>query len=162
VERRVKRLLVAAALLSVAWGSFAAEFRNTTWMMSEQQVSDSEDTRMVSALTLGTTRQLVFQTKVGGFPVTITYTLENGKLLSASMSFHDDADGAAFGAMKKALVGKNGTPAFQKADLIAWRLERTEIALSRLPDGTTYVAYWEKAYFARINNLAPAGDTRSD
>ena len=158
----MKTLLVAAALLSVAWGSFAAEFRNTTWMMSEQQVSDSEDTRMVSGLTLGTTRQLVFETRVAGFPATITYTLEDGKLLCASLSFRDDTDGAAFSAMKKDLMGKNGTPAFQKADLIAWRLQRTEIALSRLPDGTTYVAYWEKSYFARINNLPSAGDTRSD
>jgi hypothetical protein len=151
-----------AALLCVAWASFAAEFRKTSWMMSEQQVSDSEDTRMVSALTLGGTRQLVFLTKVAGFSATVTYTLEDGKLLSASLSFQNDGDGAAFNAMKKDLVGKNGSPAFERAGLAGWRLERTEIALTRLPDGTTYVAFWEKAYFARINNLPAAGDTRSD
>jgi hypothetical protein len=158
----MRRALVAAAFLWVAWGSFAAEFRNTTWMMTEQQVSDSEDTRMVSALTLGPTRQLVFVTKVGGFPATVTYMLENGKLLSASVAFFNDKNGAAFSFMKRDLVGKNGSPAFEKADLVGWRLEHTEIALRRLPDGTTYAAYWEKSYFARINNLSAAGDTRSD
>jgi hypothetical protein len=44
---------------------------------------------------------------------------------------------------------------------VGWRLERTEVALTYLPNKTCYVAFWEKTYFARMNNLGPAGDKSS-
>jgi hypothetical protein len=41
----------------------------------------------------------------------------------------------------------------EKGDMLAWRLPRTEIALTWLPDRSCYVVYWQKEYFARINGL---------
>jgi hypothetical protein len=55
--------------------------------------------------------------------------------------------------MKGDLTKRNGMPSFERKELVGWRLEKTEIALTHLSDGTTYVAYWEKSYFARMNNL---------
>jgi hypothetical protein len=99
---------------------------------------------------------------VNGFPATITYLLENDKLLSASYTFKRDPDRKAFDFMKLDLTSRNGKPAFEKENLVGWRLERTEIALAHLPDGSSYAAYWEKAYFARINNLAGTGRTANE
>lgn len=45
----------------------------------------------------------------------------------------------------KLLPGRRG------AMLVGWRLERSEIALTLLTKNTCYVAFWEKAYFARMN-----------
>ena len=61
--------------------------------------------------------------------------------------------------MKQDLVGRNGAPSFEKESLAGWRLDRSEIALAHLRDGTTHVSYWEKSYFARINSLTEAGST---
>jgi hypothetical protein len=96
---------------------------------------------------------------VNGFPATITYLLENDKLLSASCTFKRDMDRKAFDRMKQDLIKQYGKPAFEKDNLVGWRPERTEIALAHLPDGTSYAAYWEKTYFARINNLGGSGGT---
>ena len=150
----LKRAIIFLALLSLAYGSFALEFRNTSWLMTREEVIASETGRIVSELSLPGQEQIVFQALVNGFTATITYILENDKLLSASYTFKKDVDRNAFASMKKDLINQNGPPAFEREDLIGWRLEKTEIALAHLPDGTSYAAYWEKAYFARINNLS--------
>jgi hypothetical protein len=155
----VKKTLVVCALLFLAESSFALEFRNTTWLMTKDEVVKSENGLFVSELSLPGQQQIVFRALVSGLPATITYILEHDKLISASLSFRRDVDHAAFNAMKQELVGRNGVPSFEKESLVGWRLERSEIALAHLRDGTTHVSYWEKSYFARINNLTEMGGT---
>ena len=145
------------AFLFLACNAFALEFRNTSWLMSKEEVIASETGRIVSELSLPGQQQVVFRALVNGFPATITYLLENDKLLSASYTFKRDLERVAFDAMKRELTGANGKPTFEKPDLLGWRLQRTEIALAHLPDGTSYAAYWEKTYFARLNNLPGTG-----
>jgi hypothetical protein len=156
----LKRASVVFVFLFLAYSSFALEFRNTSWLMTKEEVIASESGGVVSELSLPGEQQIVFRTLVNGFPATITYLLENDKLLSASCTFKRDLGRKAFDSMKKDLIDQNGKPAFEKENLVGWRLERTEIALAHLPDGTSYAAYWEKAYFARINNLAETGAPR--
>ncbi len=127
--------------------------------MTREEVIASETGPVVSELSLPGQRQILFRALVNGFPATITYLLENNQLLSASCNFKRDFDHKAFDAMKLDLTGRNGKPAFEKENLVGWRLVKTEIALAHLPDGTSYAAYWEKSYFARINNLAGTGGT---
>jgi hypothetical protein len=153
----LKKVFIASAILFLSCNAFALEFRNTSWLMSKEEVIASETSRIVSELSLPGQQQVVFRTLVNGFPATITYLLEDDKLLSASCTFKRDLDRAAFEAMKQDLTIKNGKPTFEKENLLGWRLQRTEIALAHLPDGTSYAAYWEKSYFARINNLPGIG-----
>lgn len=154
----LRRISVVLGLLALAGSAFAQEFRNTSWLMSKEEVIASEAGREVSETNLGNhQQQVVFQSYVDGFKVTITYLLQDDELLSASYTFLRDRDRLAFVAMEQDIRTKNGAPAFEKDDLVGWRLAKTEIALAHLKDGTTYVAYWEKAYFARLNNLTGAG-----
>ncbi len=154
----IRSALILLALVAVAESAFAQEFRKTSWLMSKEEVIASEAGRAVSETDLNDhQQQIVFQSYVNGFRVTITYLLQNDELLSASYTFRWDRDRAAFDAMKQDLQGRNGAPAFVQEDLVGWRLAKTEIALAHLKDGTTYVAYWEKSYFARLNNLPGAG-----
>jgi hypothetical protein len=153
----LKKAFTAFAFLILASNAFALEFRNTSWLMTKDEVIASETGRIVSELNLPGQHQVVFRTLVNGFPATITYLLEDDKLLSASYTFKRDLDRAAFDAMKRELTVKNGNPTFEKENLLGWRLLRTEIALAHLPDGTSYAAYWEKTYFARLNNLQGIG-----
>jgi len=148
------RIGLALALLLAAGSAFAQDFRGTTWLMSKDQVIASENLRVASELSQKGQQQVVFQTYINGFPVTITYLLENDALLSASYTFRRDVDRRAWVAMIQDLSGKNGPPAFEQENLAGWRLPKTEIALAHLKDGTTYIAYWEKSYFARINHLS--------
>ncbi len=127
--------------------------------MTQEEVIASETGSVVSELSLPGQQQIVFRTVVNGFPATITYILENDRLLSASYTFKRDLDRKAFSSMKQDLASRNGKPAFEEENLVGWRLAKTEIALAYLPDGSSYVAYWEKAYFARINNLVETGGT---
>jgi hypothetical protein len=152
----LKKAFAALLFLCLAYGSFALEFRKTSWMMTEAEVIASESTRVVSEQTVANQRQVVFQSVVNGYSATITYLLEDNKLLSASYTFKRDASRTAYNAMKKDLTAANGIASFQKDDLLGWRLPKTEIALTHLSDGTTYAAFWEKAYFGRINNLTAA------
>jgi hypothetical protein len=153
----LKRIVIALLFSFLAYGSFALEFRKSTWMMSRDEVIASESGRAVSETYQSGQQQIVFRTLVSGFPATIIYILENDKLLSGSCTFRRDKDSKAFAAMKQELTGQNGPPSFEKPNLVGWRLQRTEIALAHLPDGTSYAAYWEKEYFARINNLTGSG-----
>lgn len=146
-----------AFLVVLAGSASAQEFRNTSWHMSKDQVLASEGARLVSDQDLkGNQEQVVFQSYLAGYPVTITYLLEDDALLSASYTFRRDSDHAAWNVVKQDLQSRNGPPSFERENLAGWRLAKTEIALAHLKDGTTYVAYWEKTYFARMNNL-PAG-----
>jgi hypothetical protein len=150
-----RRACLATLFLLLTAGAFAQEFRKTSWLMSKEQVIASEGASLVSELDLdGNQQQVIFQSSLVGFPVTITYLLQNDELLSASYTFRRDLDRAAWDAMRQDLQARNGPPTFEQENLVGWRLPKTEIALAHLKDGTTYVAYWEKKYFARINNLA--------
>jgi len=147
---------VAAALLLAAAGACAQEFRGTTWLMSKDQVMATENLRAVSESSQKGQQQVVYQTYVDGFPVTLTYLLDNNALLSASYTFRRDTDRRAWVAVMQDLTQKYGATSFEQDNLAGWRLPRTEIALAHLKDGTTYVGYWEKSYFARINHLSEA------
>jgi hypothetical protein len=130
-------------------------------MMSRAEVIASEPGRPLSVRDLPGQEQIVFQTSLGGIPVTITYTLENDQLLSASYTFRRDVGRKAFEYMLRDLTSQKGSPAFSRTDLVGWRLERTEIALAHLSDGTSYAAFWEKDYFRRTNGtLESGGPTR--
>ena len=153
----MKRAAVAAAALLLATGvAFGQEFRGTTWLMSKDQVMATENLRAVSESSQNGQQQVVYQTYVDGFQVTLTYLLENDALLSASYTFRRDVDRRAWVAMMQDLTQKHGAAAFELDNLAGWRLPRTEIALAHLKDGTTQLAYWEKSYFARINHLSEA------
>jgi hypothetical protein len=155
----MKRILLILALCAVAGTLFAAEFRNATWLMSKEEVVKSEPGLFVSELNLPGQQQIVFRALVNGITAIITYILENDKLISASYTFRRDLDRAAFDAMRKDLVGRDGDPAFEKDNILGWRLDRSEIALAHLRDNTTQVSYWEKSYFAKINRLSDSGST---
>jgi hypothetical protein len=152
--------LISAALLA-ACSLFAADFRKASWLMTQDQVIASEDANIDSEMEFAGQLQLVFHTQVIGHSGAITYLLENNKLRSATCSFRNDEKRQVYAYMKDQLTGKYGDPSVQKGDMVGWRLERTEIALTYLPNKSCYVAFWEKAYFARINNLHPAGDSPS-
>ena len=158
----MKKALVVCALCAIAECSFALEFRNTAWLMSKEEVVKSESGLFVSEVNLPGRQQIVFQALVNGHTATITYMLENDKLISASYTFRRDIDRAAFDAMKHDLSDRNGVAAFEKENLLGWRLEKSEIALAHLRDNTTQVSYWEKSYFARINKLTETGSTAKD
>ena len=158
----MRRTSIGLALLFAAAGAFAQEFRGTTWLMSKEQVIASEGSRVVSELSQKGQQQVVFRTVVDGLPAAINYLLENDALLSASYTFVRDTDRRAWVAMMQDLTEKNGPPAFEQENLAGWRLSKTEIALAHLRDGTTYVAYWEKSYFARINHLPESSGAAKD
>ncbi len=150
----MKRLALAAALLFAAASAFPQEFRGTTWLMTHDQVVATESLRVTSESRVNGQQQIVYQTYLDGFTVTLTYLLENDALLSASYTFRRDVDRRAWVAMMQDLTEKYGPTAFEQENLAGWRLPKTEIALAHLKDGTTHVAYWEKSYFARINHLS--------
>lgn len=150
----MKRLLVVPVLLLAAVAAFPQEFRGTTWLMTHDQVVATEKLRVTSESRVNGQQQVVYQTYLDGFSVTVTYLLENDALLSASYTFRRDGDRRAWVAMMQDLTQKYGPTAFEQENLAGWRLPKTEIALAHLKDGTTYVAYWEKSYFARINHLS--------
>ncbi len=153
----MRTAVVTFTLLLVGYASFALEFRNTSWLMSKEQVIASEKERVVSELNLSGQQQIVFRTIVYGFSATLTYLLENDKLLCASYNFRKDPTGKIFSRLSQELTTQYGEPVFEREDLAGWRLEKTEIALAHLPDGTCYAAYWEKTYFARLNSAAARG-----
>ncbi len=150
----MKRLLIFPALFLAAAAAFPQEFRGTTWLMTHDQVVATEKLRVTSESRVNGQQQVVYQTYLDGFSVTLTYLLENDALLSASYTFRRDGDRRAWVAMMQDLTQKYGPTAFEQENLAGWRLPKTEIALAHLKDGTTYVAYWEKSYFARINHLS--------
>jgi hypothetical protein len=154
----LRRALLSAALVLAAYGAFAADFRRTSWLMTREQIIAAEDARVDSEMQFAGQQELVFRAQVNGHSGSITYLLEDNQLRAASYNFRNDENRQVYGFMRDLLTGKYGKPAIQKDEMVGWRLERTEIALTYLPNKSCYVAFWEKAYFARINNLSPAGD----
>jgi hypothetical protein len=129
--------------------------------MTRDQVIASEDANIDSEMEFAGQQQLVFRAQVNGHSGAITYLLENNQLRSASYSFRNDESRQVYTYMRDLLTARYGKPSVQKGEMVGWRLERTEIALTYLPNKSCYVAFWEKAYFAKINNLNPAGDKPS-
>jgi hypothetical protein len=146
-----KTLLAASVLLLASVTCFGLEFRSTTWLMTGNQVMAAEPGQEPIVRNLPGQQEIEYHVQVYGRPAVITYLLESDKLLSASYTFRKDLDLSAWETMKADLASRKGPPAFQTDTLVGWRLERTEIALTHRADGTTYVAFWEKSYFARIN-----------
>jgi hypothetical protein len=157
---RVKPIAAASILLLLSAAAFGLEFRKTSWMMSRTEVMAAEPGTPVSVVSQSGQCQITFQASVNGFPARITYVLENDRLLAAFCEVVKDADRRAFDAMRRELAGQRGKPSFEKPDLVGWRLDLTEIALSHLPDGRSCAAYWEKAYFASINGLKAGTATK--
>jgi hypothetical protein len=149
----LKKATIVTVFLILASGSFALEFRNTSWLMSREQVIASETGPAVSELKLPGLQQITFRAIVSGFPATIIYLLKNDQLRSASYTFKRDSDRRAFDSVKQDLTSRNGKPTFERENLVGWRTIKTEIALAHLADGTSYAGYWEKGYFAEINHL---------
>lgn len=157
----MKKSAIALLLILVACGAFPLDFRKTSWLMSSADVIASETGLVATQHSLSNQQQLEYKTAVEGFTATITYLLVDDKLLSASYTFAKDVKRSAYDAMKQALTGVYGAPAVNKDGLLGWRLAKTEIALAHLDDGTTQVSYWEKSYFARINNLQANGSGKN-
>jgi hypothetical protein len=129
----------------------ASDFRNTSWLMSRDQIVSAEGGRASAETDTHGQKELTFKTQVDGHAGLITYVLEDNRLMTASYTFRNDSDQAVYTYMKKWLIAKYGNPSFEKGMLVGWRLERSEIALTLLAERTCYVAFWEKDYFARIN-----------
>jgi len=129
--------------------------------MTREQVIASEDADVDSELQFGGQLQLVFHARLDGHYGSITYILENNQLRAATYSFRNDEKRQVYSYMKDFLTNTYGKPAFQEDAIVGWRLERSEVALAYLPDKFCYAAFWEKAYFARMNNLSATGDNSS-
>jgi hypothetical protein len=155
---RLQRTILIVAFICLTYAAFAQEFRKTSWLMTKAEVVASEGTRAVYEASFQGQQQVIYQSLVFGFAATITYLLENDKLLAASYAFKRDSGRSAWDAMKKDLTTRDGTPSFQNDHLLVWRLANTEIAVTHLPDGSTRADYWEKTYFARINSMPTAGN----
>jgi hypothetical protein len=151
------RITVAAILFIFSTSaSFGMDFRNTSWQMSRGDVIASEIGRPISETNVANQQEIVYTIFINDVAGKITYLLKNDRLLSASYSFKNDQSMQVFNIMNKELINKYGKPNFQSGKLVVWRLEKTEIALTHLPDNTCYVAYWEKAYFAQTNQMSEA------
>ena len=129
--------------------------------MTKEQIVAAEDGNVDSETEFAGQQQLVFRARVNGHSGSITYLLENNQLRAASYNFRNDENRQVYLYMKDLLTSTYGQPTLQKDEMVGWRLERTEIALTYFPNKSCYVAYWEKAYFARMNNLSPTGDKSS-
>jgi hypothetical protein len=149
----VRKALFSLLVLVAAQSLAAADFRGTSWLMSRDEVAASEGTPGIPVADENGRQQVLFKTSVDGKSCSITYSFENDALVSASYSFRADLNREAYESMKKRITGGYGAPAMEKGDMLAWRLPRTEIALTWLPDKSCYVVYWQKEYFARINGL---------
>jgi hypothetical protein len=153
----LKTIATMILLLSFPGLCFAAEFRDTHWSMSRDEVIASENGTPASETIAFGQRLIVYKVYAGVYAGEVTYMLLNDRLMAASMSFKNDRSLEMFNRISGELSRKHGKPEFQTATLIVWRLEDTEIALAHLPNNTCYAAYWEKGYFARINRLSWSG-----
>jgi hypothetical protein len=158
---RLRAALLPAVFFLAAYCSFADDFRKTSWLMTRDQIIASEDTQVDSEMEFAGQQQVVFRALVKGHSGSITYLLENNQLRAASYNFGNDERRQIYSYMKDSLTTRYGKPSIHKDEMLGWRLERTEIALTYLPNKSCYVAFWEKAYFARLNNLSPSGDRQS-
>lgn len=122
--------------------------------MSMEQVRSAERGQPLSATDRNDSQQLVYKIFQEGKAGLLTYFFENNRLVSASYSFRNDRERSLYETVRKTLAGQFGPPSVRTDSMVGWRLVRTEIALTFLPDKTCYLVYWEKDYFAKINGLA--------
>ena len=150
----LKRPALMAAFLFVSLSALAFDFRSVSWMMSHDQVVASETGSILSDHGFGGQQELLYQTSLNGYAGSLSYTLERDHLVAAAFSFPTDYHGELFRYLKGTLTSQYGPPSFQSDRLIGWRMNRTEIALAFLSGRICHLSYWEKSYFARINNLS--------
>ena len=129
--------------------------------MTRDQVAAAENANADSETEFAGQHQMVFHSFVDGHSAAITYLLENNQLRAASYRIRNDENRQVYAFMRDFLTRTYGAPTVQKDQLVGWRPARSEIALTWLPDKTCYVAFWDKEYFARMNNLGTSGDTTS-
>lgn len=144
----------ALLLLFLAQHVAASDFRNASWLMSSDQVRSAEGGDPLSATETNGSQQLVYKIFLNGQAGLLTYVFDGDRLVSASYRFRRDQDRSIYEIMKKSAVDQFGSPSVQKDTMVGWRLPRTEVALTSLPDTSCYLVYWEKNYFAKINGLA--------
>ncbi len=154
----MKVAVISLVLALAAYGSFAADFRKTSWLMSRDEVAATENGMPTSEVAYAGQLQLTFRTQLAGGTGSITYVFESDKLFAASYSFPNDDKKQVFASLRDSLSSSYGPPSLRLDGMLGWRLDRSEIALLYLPDNSCHLAYWEKGYFARINNLATSAD----
>jgi hypothetical protein len=141
-------------LFLLAQNLAASDLRGASWLMSREQVRSVERGAPLSATDKNGSQQLVYKIFQDGKAGLLTYFFENNRLVSASYSFRNDQERALYETVRRTLAGQFGPPSLDSDSMVGWRLARTEIALTSLPDQTCYLVYWEKDYFAKINGLA--------
>ena len=151
----LRRLATVAVLLFVSLSALAFDFRSVSWMMSRDQVVAAEAGSIMSEHGFGGQQELLYQTSLNGYSGSLSYTLENDRLVAAAFSFPGDYHGELFQFLKGTLTSQYGPPTFQTDRLVGWRMSRTEIALAFVSGRVCHLSYWEKTYFARINGLPP-------
>jgi len=149
----LRRATLSIVLAFLACSSFASDFRKTSWLMSKEQVLASEDGTIITERNIAGQQEVVYRARFEGYEGSVTYILENDKLLAASYDYQKDDMRRVYSHMKESLTRAFGKPAVQTDSLVVWRSARTEIALAYRAEKTCYVAFWEKSYFARINRL---------
>jgi hypothetical protein len=147
-------VLVFVLSLTVVPLLAALDFRSASWLMNSEQVQSVEGGTPLSAVAKNGAETLVYRIYLGGKPGTLTYFFDTNMLVSGSYTFSGDKDLSIYASMKRNLVAQFGPPTVQTGSMAAWRLPRTEIALTSLPDRSCYIVYWEKNYFIKVNGLA--------
>ena len=155
----MRTVTTAVFLVLLAGSAFASDFRKTTWLMSKDQVQASEDGTLVTERNVAGQQEVVYRARFEGYEGSVTYVLENDKLLAATYNYQKDDTRQVYSHLKESLTRQFGAPSLQTDSLAVWRSERTEVALAYRAEKTCYVAFWEKSYFARINNLTAARQT---
>ncbi len=144
----------SAVFLIVCCSAFSADFRSVSWMMTRDQVVDAERGAIVSERALSGQREILYQTTLNGYAGSLSYTLEDDRLVAAAYNFPGDYRAELFGSLKETLTRLYGPPSFQSDRLVGWRMNRTEVALAFVSGRVCHLSYWEKSYFARINDLS--------
>jgi hypothetical protein len=152
----LRKAALAIIFVFCACSLFASDFRKTSWLMTKEQVLASEDGTIVTERNVAGQQEVVYRARFEGYEGSVTYVLENDRLLAASYNYKKDETRKVYSHMKESLTRQYGKPAVQTDSLAVWRSERTEIALAYRAEKTCYVAFWEKGYFARINKLTTA------
>jgi len=152
----LRRAITATFLVFLACSAFASDFRKTSWLMSKEQVQASEDGTLVTERNVAGQQEVIYRARFEGYEGSVIYVLENDKLLAATYSYQKDDTRQVYSHIKESLTRQFGAPSLQTDSLAVWRSERTEVALAYRAEKACYVAFWEKAYFARINNLTAA------
>jgi hypothetical protein len=152
----LRKAIPAIFLVLLASSAFPSDFRKTSWLMSKEQVQASEDGTLITERNVAGQQEVIYRAQFEGYEGSVTYVLEDDKLLAATYNYPKDDTRQVYSHMKESLTRQFGAPSLQTDNLAVWRSERTEVALAYRTEKACYVAFWEKAYFARINNLTTA------